>query len=159
LAHRPKIVVIQFGINDSAIDVWKNPPAQEPRISLAEFEQNLRQIVARTRKAGASPILMTANPLRWTPQLKELYGKTPYDASRPDGLEAPQLLGYNEIVRKLAAELRVPLVDIHKEFHQRDVDQLLLDGMHPNDAGHEIIAQLLVPAVRQLTRPAAGSSK
>lgn len=152
LAHKPKIVVIQFGINDSAIDVWKKPPAQAPRLSVNEFEANLRKIISRTRDAGASPILMTANPLRWTPKLKELYGKAPYDITRPDGFEAPTLVRYNAAVRNLAAELQIPLVDIHQEFHQRDPDRLLLDGMHPNDAGHEIIAYLLTPVIRQLSR-------
>ena len=159
LAHQPKIVVIQFGINDSAIDVWKNPPAREPRISQNEFEENLRTIIVQARAAGASPILMTANPLRWTSKLKELYGNPPYDVSRSDGFEAPTLVGYNEIVRELAAELRVPLVDIHKEFQRHDTDNLLLDGMHPNDAGHELIAQRLVPIIREVVHSAAASKK
>jgi len=159
LAHRPKIVVIQFGINDSAIDVWKNPPANESRVSPQEFEANLRKIIDRTRAAGAAPILMTANPLRWTPKLKELYGKPPYDVSRADGFEAPTLVRYNEITRRLAAELHVPLVDIHQEFQQHDTDRLLLDGMHPNDAGHALIAQRLVPAIRELAQATASSKK
>jgi lysophospholipase L1-like esterase len=159
LAHQPKFVVIQFGINDSAIDVWMNPPATAPRISLHAFEENLSKMIARTRAAGASPILMTANPLRWTPKLKELYGKPPYDVSRFDGFEIPTLVRYNEIVRKLARELRVPLVDIHKDFQQHDIDKLLLDGMHPNDAGHEVVAQSLVPIIRELAQSTASSKK
>ncbi len=159
LAHQPRFVVVQFGINDSAIDVWKNPPAQEPRISPKEFEDNLRKIIARTRTAGADPILMTANPLCWTAKLKERYGKPPYDVSRSDGFESPALVPYNEIIRNLAAELRVPLVDIHKQFQQRDTDKLLLDGMHPSDAGHEVIAQLLVPVIRELAQSRASSKK
>jgi len=159
LAYRPKIVVVQFGINDSAIDVWKTPPATEPRVSPSDFEKNLRDIMARTRAAGASPILMTANPLRWTPKLKELYGQPPYDVARADGFEAPTLVRYNEIIRNLAAELRIPLVDIHQEFQQHDTDKLLLDGMHPNDAGHALIAQRLVPIIREVAQSAASSQK
>lgn len=155
LAHRPKIVVIQFAINDSAIDVWKTPPASEPRISPQEFSENLRKIIDRTRAAGSTPLLMTANPLRWTPKLKELYGQPPYDVTRADGFEAPSLVRYNEIIRKLAGELRVPLVDIHQEFQQHDIDKLLLDGMHPSDAGHEVIAHGLVPAIREAAQSAA----
>jgi lysophospholipase L1-like esterase len=32
------------------------------------------------------------------------------------------------------------------------VDTLLLDGMHPNDEGHRIIAELLVPVIREQVR-------
>lgn len=159
LAHKPKIVVIQFGINDCSIDVWKDPPAHGPRITPSEFEENLRKIIARTREAGAAPILMTANPLRWTPALKKQYGKPPYDITRPDGLEASTLLRYNAITRKLAEELRVPLIDVHKEFLRRDVDKLLPDGIHPNDAGHAIITEQLVPIIRELARSSASSKK
>ena len=50
LADHPRAVVIQFGINDAAVDVWKRPPATTPRVPLAEYEQNLRWII--TRLAG-----------------------------------------------------------------------------------------------------------
>lgn len=49
LAHNPEIVVIQFGINDAAIDVWKYPPATESRVSLEPYMENLRYFV-RTLK-------------------------------------------------------------------------------------------------------------
>jgi lysophospholipase L1-like esterase len=43
----------------------------------------------------------------------------------------------------------VPLVDVHAEFLRGDVDGLLLDGMHPGDAGHAIVAALLAPVIRE----------
>lgn len=66
-----------------------------------------------------------------------------------DGFDAPVLACYNETVRKLAAELAVPLVDVHEAFTAKNVDKLLLDGMHPNDAGHQLITDLLVPILRE----------
>ncbi len=44
---------MQFGINDSAIDVWKNPPASEPRVNLESYVTNYRNMVTAARKAGA----------------------------------------------------------------------------------------------------------
>ena len=67
LAHRPDLVVVQFGINDSAVDVWKNPPAVEPRVPLEQFEANLRGIVQTLRARSAKVILMTPNPLCGAP--------------------------------------------------------------------------------------------
>ncbi len=46
-------------------------------------------------------------------------------------------------MRELAAELKVPLVDVHAGYpafakkHQTDVIGMLPDGMHPNDLGQE----------------------
>lgn len=158
LQHKPRIVVMQFGINDSAVDVWKNPPATEPRISLTEFRDNLTAMIASARKQNARVILMTTNPLRWTTRLKELYGKPPFPVDQSDGLESPFLVAYNATVRKLAEEHNLPLVDVHKAYVQFaaernvSVDDLLLDGMHPNDAGHQVITEQLVPVIRDQLR-------
>lgn len=149
LAHDPDLVVIQFGINDSAVDVWRDPPATAPRVSIEAFEANLRRLIERAREAGARVVLMTTNPIRWTPKLKELYGKLPYDPERPDGFDAPLLSRYNASARRVAKEAEVPLVDVHAEFLRGDVDALLLDGMHPGDAGHAIVAALLTPVIRE----------
>ncbi|MBI2477469.1 MAG: exo-alpha-sialidase, partial [Planctomycetia bacterium] len=34
LKYKPRVVVMQFGLNDAAVDVWKEPPATEPRVPL-----------------------------------------------------------------------------------------------------------------------------
>jgi lysophospholipase L1-like esterase len=154
LVHKPKIVVMQFGINDSAIDVWRTPPATQSRVPLAEFESNLRSMVAQIQKQGAKVILMTANPLRWTGILREKYGRLPYLADKEDGFESPTLFRYNEALRKLAEELNLPLIDIHAAYpayaaaHKKSVDELLLDGMHPNDLGHQLVAEKLMPVIK-----------
>lgn len=152
VAHQPDLVVIQFGINDSAVDVWRDPPATSPRVSIETFETNLRRLIERSREAGARVVLMTTNPIRWTPKLKELYGKMPYNPDRPDGFDLPLLSRYNAVARRVATGAGVPLVDVHAEFMRGDVDALLLDGMHPNDAGHAIVAGLLAPVIGEQLR-------
>ena len=52
----------------------------------------------------------------------------------------------------------MPLVDVHAAFvakgaDQLLADQLLLDGLHPNDAGHQLITDLLPPILREQLRP------
>lgn len=158
LRHRPRVVVMQFGINDAAVDVWKKPPATEPRVPLAEYEANLRAMIAGARQQNARVILMTTNPVRWTPRLKGMYGRAPYRPEAEDGFDAPILASYNEALRGLAKDLDVPLVDVRAAYpafalrHQTSIDQLLLDGMHPNDLGHQLVSELLVPAIRTAVR-------
>ena len=156
LELKPRIVVMQFGINDSAIDVWKKPPASKPRIPLSEFKDNLRGMIRQCRERKASVILMTTNPLRWTPKLKALYGKPPYRVDAVDGFDAPSLALYNNAIVQLSQELKVPLVDIHTvypefaEAHNTDIYGLLLDGMHPNDLGHQLVAEQLMPQIEKI---------
>lgn len=159
LQHRPMMIVMQFGINDAAVDVWKQPPATQARVPLTEYTENLRAMIAAARKQNAKVILMTTNPIRWSSKLREMYGKLPYHPDAEDGFDAPVLAGYNAALRKLALELNVPLVDVRAAYpdfaakHKTTIDGLLPDGMHPNDLGHQLVSELLVPAIRDAVRP------
>lgn len=152
--HKPAIVVVQFGINDAAVDVWKDPPATQPRVSRQDYEKNLREIVKRVRALGARAILMTPNPNRWTPQMLKLYGQPPYRPGDPDGFNV-LLRDYAETMRRVAREEKLPLVDVYKAYDERkepaqSIDALLLDGVHPNDAGHQLVAELLAKEIAVL---------
>jgi lysophospholipase L1-like esterase len=148
LAHHPQIAIIQFGINDAAVDVWKSPPAAEPRVSMERYEANLRYFVQTLKSKSTRVVLMTSNPLRWTPKLKEMYGKPPYQPENVEGFNAP-LAPYCEAARRVAREEGAELLDVQQAFVGQakrkgvTVDSLLSDGMHPNDDGHRIEADLL----------------
>lgn len=148
LAHHPQIAIIQFGINDAAVDVWKTPPVTQPRVSLGRYEANLRHFVRTLQSAHAAVVLMTPNPLRWTPKLKDLYGRPPYRPDQADGFNA-LLEPYCEAVRRVAREEQVELIDVQQAFadeaRQRhiSVDALLSDGMHPNGFGQHVVADRL----------------
>lgn len=146
LAREPDLVIVQFGINDSAIDVWKTPPATGPRTPLEVFEDNLVFFVTELRRRGAEVVLMTPNALAWTPVLRKQYGKPPYDPDHPDGFSRP-LVPYAEAVRRVAAAHKVRLVDVfalHVEIARMPGPSLLLDGIHPNQAGHDLVAEKLL---------------
>lgn len=156
LRESSDFVIIQFGINDAAVDVWKEPPSEKPRVSLAQYEKNLRTFVRTLKRRGAKVILMTPNPMRWTPSLKELYGKPPYDTRSHAGFNVT-LCEYVESVRRIAREEDIPLVDVYAAYEAYDktgnqsADDLLLDGMHPTDKGHRLVADLLIPAICSAT--------
>ena len=158
LDRRPDIAIIQFGINDAAVDVWKDPPATMPRVPLDQFTDHLHQFVTRLKETQCRVILMTPNPLAWTDKLKQLYGQPPYQVRQADGLNV-LLREYSEAVRHLAKLASVPLVDVEKQFVDfaetsgQPINHLLLDGMHPNDNGHRLIAAALLPVVLQVEQP------
>jgi sialidase-1 len=144
IAQNPDLAIIQFGINDAAVDVWKKPAATQSRVSIERYEENLRHFVHTLRAKGAKVILMTPNPIRWTPKMKEMYGRPPYNPEDPDGFNL-RIRHYAEVMRKLAKDEGVPLIDIYREFQESGhIDQLLLDGVHPNDQGHQLVTDLLL---------------
>ena len=148
LDRRPELVIIQFGINDAAVDVWKKPPASEPRVSLKDYTANLHYFVSELQRSGARVILMTPNPTRWTEKLRSLYSKPPYEPANPDGFNI-LLKDYAQAVREVAKQSGAGLADVYATFESygaqknRTVDDLLLDGMHPNQEGHRLTADVL----------------
>lgn len=142
LAHKPALVTIMFGLNDSWIDADRT----EPRLAVDAYRQNLTQIVRRVRQAGAVPLVMTSNPAI-APQ---------YPPERNANLQR-----YINAARQVARKERAPLVDLYQRFAElaiggRDLNELFTDAMHPNPRGHRLIANMLLPRVAaQLKKRAA----
>lgn len=155
LAHQPDLVVIHLGVNDAAWDVWKDPPATGPRVSVARYVENMTHFVREVRARGGKVILVTPQTLCWTPKMKELYGRPPYVPDDPDGFNVV-LREYVQALRALAAREEVPLADAFAAFEAwrqasgRPLQDLLPDGMHPSSEGHALIADVLVPEALRL---------
>ncbi len=145
LARKPDLVIILFGINDAAVDVWKDPPATGPRVPPGEYRAHLVTFVRRLRDAGAGVVLMTPNPLAWSETTRRLYAAAPYLPDDPDGFNV-LLRDYAAAVREVAREEGCGLVDVFTAF--REVEKapgnLTPDGMHPGEEGHRLIADRLI---------------
>lgn len=163
LSENPQLVIMQFGINDSTVDVWKNPPQAASRVSAAAFEKNLRRFITDIRAAGGTVILMTPGQIRWTDQLRKLYGKPPYDPESEKGF-CVMLPAYVEVLRKLAAEYQLPLIDVYAMYDAWEAKNhlscasLLPDGMHPNTDGHRLVADALQPEIERLLEKTTAAS-
>jgi lysophospholipase L1-like esterase len=143
LVHEPDLVTVFFGLNDSAVDVRLG--ASKPRVGLVEYEANLLQIIQIIRSRSAQIVLLTPAPVAWTPELKRIYYGPPYRLDDPDGWNV-LLKDYAGVVRRIARVGRIPLVDVDHLFRDyaaspgHRLHDLMIDGMHPNDRGHEMIA-------------------
>ena len=154
LAHRPDIVIIQFGLNDSVIEVHQG--ATEPRTPRAQYEKNIEFFVRALLTQGARVILMTANPVLWTDDFRKIYGKPPYNQADRWGMNLLNAK-YAQSVRDIARAHSLPLIDVYQLY--LDYDQvpgqqaadLLPDGLHPNDEGHRMVAELLAREIRRLS--------
>lgn len=140
LAHNPDLVTIGFGTNDAHIDSKvKGGPS---RIPVSKFKENLVFMISNLRARDINVILITPNIL----------GKN-YDNFQNDRLGK-----YVKVMRKLAREYNLGIVDNFRTFSaykkqgEEKLDALLLDGVHPNDAGHEIIAQNLMTEILKIYR-------
>lgn len=162
IGEAPDLVVMQFGLNDAAVDVWKTPPATESRVSKAEYVANLISFIERIQEKNGQVILMTPNQMRWTPRFREMYGKPPYRLDDEKGFTFI-VAEYAELVRELAAKFQLPLVDVYALYDAWESEsgkscmELTTDGQHPNTAGHTLIVDQLEPLIRTFLKSVRSS--
>jgi lysophospholipase L1-like esterase len=116
---------LNCGLHDCARD--GSPDNPEPRVSLTQYESNLRSIVRKVR--GAKPhtkiILCTSTCVNLETQVAVNYG---IYRSNEDVEE------YNSVMREVAASEGVHLHDLHSVAVAR-ADELGEDGVHWTEGG------------------------
>jgi lysophospholipase L1-like esterase len=131
--NRPAYTLILYGTND-----WNQ---NECKTSFPCFTMDsLRQMVRAARFFQSLPLLATITPCnvglddRATPERQEWIARM------------------NELIRTAAREEGAVLVDLQAAFlRQPSLGALLVDHIHPNDSGYEIMATEFFNAI---TRPA-----
>ena len=138
LDHNPDLVIIGFGANDAYIDTKK---AGDPsRIPLDKFRNNMRFMIETLQARGVKVLLMATN------------GYRPGDQ---DFLHE-RLLEYVREAGNLAKEYNTGFVNNQATFENfekttgRSGRELFQDHLHPNDAGHKLIAESLAAEIARL---------
>ena len=160
LETKPDYMLIQFGHND--MESADHNPRQT---TMAEYESNLRRYVEETRSAGIKPVLVTPLTRRY------------FEA---DGKVHSDLLGHAATMKRVAAEMKVPLIDLQAEsiayldrvgvrqgeelaITKKNVDgTTIFDKTHLNWEGSYVFGRMVavamgraVPKLRKYVRPAA----
>jgi lysophospholipase L1-like esterase len=146
LDQKPDYVLIQFGHNDS--HAATNPEATN---AATDYQDNLRKYIDDSRAIGAVPILVT-------PMVRRVFddqGKIT-DAS---------LQPYADAMRAVAAEKKVPLVDLRASSKQLmekigpraalDLANKMGDSTHFNEKGARAMADLVMKELPVVEPPLA----
>ena len=95
LATKPAYMLIQFGHNDEV-----SAEHNDRQVPIDGYRQNLRNFIAEARDHGIQPVLVT-------PLTRRYFGQ--------DGKIHSDLTAYAEAMKRVAVELRVPLIDLQTE--------------------------------------------
>jgi len=136
IQKKPTIVYIYIGINDVWHSLKGNGTSKE------KYEAGLKDLISKITAAGARVILCTPTVI----------GEKKNGTNKLDTM----LDEYSEISRKVAADTKTQLCDLHKAFQDYLKDKnpddkekgvLTGDGVHLNAAGNKLVAQMMLKCV------------
>ncbi len=152
LAHRPKLTIFMAGTNDMN---------SQKHIPLPQYEKNMRTIIEKIQGVGSQLILMTIPP-GYEPYLLTRHKKEFYE---PEGYVA-RMAEVNKLIKKLAEEYKLTLVDIHHIFDavgnvgeapssliQNVANSNKTDGIHPTGDGYRVMAIAIYECIVQNNLP------
>ena len=142
LPNRPDRVFVMLGMNDVCRELWKDVQpeskanADSREHALRFYEEKLRKLVETLQSETGAVVLMTPSPY-------DQYSAFNDKALR--GCNEPGLARCAEIVRRIARERELPLVELHRpmtEILKRGTYERLCgnDRVHPGEVGHSLIA-------------------
>ncbi len=153
-AHRPFLVIVEFGLNDLR-------PEPDKLIERDDFAVNLCDIYNRCKALGAEVVLMTPNPV--IDSMHSSWGTHTYDDY---GGCNGAVSAYAEVVREVAQRTGAVLCDIYATFIEIAIEKQFAgecydysdltcladyisrnDGVHPTIAGQQVIALELYKTV------------
>ena len=145
--------IIESGSNDCDFEwneVCKNPNAPHvQKCPLDEFRKILEEMILDSRQNKITPIVITPPPLVTKWWFKNIClgfdEKIILDflGGDEEKLFCNQDL-YSEAAKNVAQNLNAQMIDVRAEFlAQGDFEKLMcLDGIHPNEKGHEFMARI-----------------
>jgi lysophospholipase L1-like esterase len=125
------IVVIAVGVNETAFDLRTGRAGHDPE----RFAATLAELVATARRHTDRVLLVGLLPCdeaRMQPP--------PWSEDGAGSHGNDRIREFNQAVRRVAEAGRVELVDCFEEVLAGDHAALLHDGLHPNGAGHQLLA-------------------
>lgn len=121
-------IIFALGINESQFLNAK----KEFFIPQDKFKANIRRLIKKAEKYSSKIIFL---------------GLTPVDDSKVDpcswvperSYKNENVKKYNQIIKDECLKNKVDFIEIFEKFNQLDYKKLLIDGVHPNTKGHELI--------------------
>ncbi len=139
ISKSPDIVVIWIGVND----VWHKKMGTGTDAD--KFERFYLALIKKLKAANAKLIICTPSTI----------GEKNDCTNEQDG----DMNKYAGIVRRIAAEQKVELIDLRKEFEDYERNHnpgnmekgiLTLDGVHLNENGNRFVANLMADAIKKI---------
>ncbi|HOW59310.1 MAG TPA: SGNH/GDSL hydrolase family protein [Candidatus Omnitrophota bacterium] len=136
-------VIILFGNNDCRF-------VDSNRFSVSQdhFIENLKEMAASIKRNHQIPMFCNLQPIdfpmlfQFMPEVQKIYSENKIN---PEELQGT----YSDLIENFAKKSAEILIDIRTPLKCKKNEILAKDGLHPNDYGHEIIAQKIFAELKK----------
>ncbi len=120
--NEKSLIIIACGINDSCSNNWMT----EKQTDINEFEAAYEKMITIARDHHCEIVAI---------------GLTPVNAEKSKGLlfSNEDVKKYDHSLHAISTKNNVPVLQLFDELLENNFSDLLVDAVHPNDKGHEIL--------------------
>ncbi len=131
LSYKTDMVIMLFGSNDSAYNIWQH-------VGIEEFSYNYDMMLSVMKKSCIKAVLITPPPV--------------IEDEEYPFIENDVLNKYCELIRKKAELNALPLVDMNRAFSEKGNLKALLqwDGVHISTEGYQLFFDTVYETVKPL---------
>lgn len=124
--------VVEIGINDSMLEAGKE------KVSPEQYKQNLSEIIKSSKSASSGIIFVGLSACDESLTTPASWGDYVYTNERIEM--------YENAMREVAEQHDIFFIPIYGKFKAAldSGESLLADGLHPNEAGHQFMADIIL---------------
>ncbi len=136
----PFILVFQVGVADSVF------AGEEVMATPEQYHDELDVLINGAQHYSEKILFVGLAPVN-----DKQCDPWPYYPAGNISLKNERILQFEEVLRKTCIGKGIPQVQVFEKFKQeQNGRELLADGLHPNEAGHQLIAELVKPELDKL---------
>lgn len=132
MSENKTVIMISIGMNDSQFEnkVGKN------RVPEEQYKKNLRKVVKIAKSLCDEVIFVGITPV-------DERKVDPIPWRRENSYLNRYVEKYNQIMARVAKEEKIDFIDLWQNLNNAEYIDMLYDGVHPKDVGHEKIFEII----------------
>ncbi len=133
----PDMIVFAIGTNDSVY----LPAEKRSYVDFDKFKENLKTLIDKSRQFTDNIVFIGLTPVD-----ESLTKPIPWEIEMHYTNE--EIRKYNDAIKQICKDEKLKFIDIFSDFEKNNYKEMLSDGLHPNEQGHEWMANRIAQELK-----------
>lgn len=133
----PEMIIFAIGTNDSVY----LPSEKRNYVDFDKFKENLKILIEKSKQFTNGIIFVGLTPVD-----ESLTKPIPWEIEIHYTNE--EITKYNNAIKQICESEKLKFIDIFSDFEKNNYKEMLSDGLHPNERGHEWMANKIAQEIK-----------